>query len=55
MKQNHLKNVENREKVVAQMGKCLSERQESCGLAALTLTDYGLTFGVRAREMSDGL
>lgn len=55
MKPNPQKNVENRWKVLEQTGKCISERQESRGLAALTLTDYGLTFGVRASEMSDGL
>lgn len=30
-------------------------RQRSRGLAALALTDYGLTFGATASEMSDGL
>lgn len=49
------KNVEIEQKYWKKTGKCIGERQESRGLAALTLTDYGLTFGVRASEMSDGL
>lgn len=33
----------------------VGDRQRSRGLAALALTDYVLTFGATASEMSDGL
>lgn len=36
-------------------GKGVGGRQRRRGLAALAPTDYGLTFGAAASEMSDGL
>lgn len=55
-KKKQKKNVENGGKAAEQAGKCVGGRRaELWAWRRSTLTDYGLTFGVRAGEMSDGL